>query len=311
MLRIVLRGQAARARGDLHHPPGHPRDGRRRPLRRADPRRHGRQFPQGREDPRGDHRPDGRRRGHGRPRQPRSRATWRPTRAIRRPSAPPPERGRACPVHGRPAPVPSSRIGAGSRTPSTRCPAAARSQVMKIALDPFMHRHLSLEELPSKVAELGYEWIELSPRARLPRMVQGAARLPRPDQGLQEGAAGRQRRHRLAAADVPLGLERRGRAAGGGASLEARHRDRRRTRRRHDELRVRPRPAPRQGVLLLLPHRLDDRGLRGRLVALDGGAGADLREGGHQPPRRAASRGLVRDAPAGASTSSARSTRSA
>ena len=36
---------------------------------------------------------------------------------------------------------------------------------MKIALAPFMHRHLSLEVLPSKVAELGYEWIELSPRA--------------------------------------------------------------------------------------------------------------------------------------------------
>ena len=36
---------------------------------------------------------------------------------------------------------------------------------MKIAIDPFMHRHLSLEELPSKVAELGYEWIEMSPRA--------------------------------------------------------------------------------------------------------------------------------------------------
>jgi myo-inositol catabolism protein IolH len=28
-----------------------------------------------------------------------------------------------------------------------------------------MHRHLSLEALPAKVAELGYEWIELSPRA--------------------------------------------------------------------------------------------------------------------------------------------------
>lgn len=27
---------------------------------------------------------------------------------------------------------------------------------MKIALDPFMHRHLSLEELPSKVAEFGF-----------------------------------------------------------------------------------------------------------------------------------------------------------
>ena len=36
---------------------------------------------------------------------------------------------------------------------------------MRIALDPYMHRRLSLEELPRKAAELGYEWIELSPRA--------------------------------------------------------------------------------------------------------------------------------------------------
>jgi myo-inositol catabolism protein IolH len=35
---------------------------------------------------------------------------------------------------------------------------------MKIALDPFMHRHISLEELPRKVKELGFDWIELSPR---------------------------------------------------------------------------------------------------------------------------------------------------
>ena len=35
---------------------------------------------------------------------------------------------------------------------------------MRIALDPFMHRHLNLEELPRKVRELGYEGIELSPR---------------------------------------------------------------------------------------------------------------------------------------------------
>jgi predicted xylose isomerase-like sugar epimerase len=35
---------------------------------------------------------------------------------------------------------------------------------VKIALDPYMHRHLSLEELPRKVADLGYDWIELSPR---------------------------------------------------------------------------------------------------------------------------------------------------
>ena len=36
---------------------------------------------------------------------------------------------------------------------------------MRIALDSFMHRHLSLEELPRKVRELGYDWIELSPGA--------------------------------------------------------------------------------------------------------------------------------------------------
>jgi sugar phosphate isomerase/epimerase len=36
---------------------------------------------------------------------------------------------------------------------------------MRIALDPFMHRHLPLEQLPDLAARLGYEWIELSPRS--------------------------------------------------------------------------------------------------------------------------------------------------
>jgi myo-inositol catabolism protein IolH len=36
---------------------------------------------------------------------------------------------------------------------------------MKIALDPYMHRHLSLEQLPRLAADLGYEYLELSPRA--------------------------------------------------------------------------------------------------------------------------------------------------
>ncbi|MEY4754921.1 MAG: hypothetical protein RJA44_2596, partial [Pseudomonadota bacterium] len=36
---------------------------------------------------------------------------------------------------------------------------------MKIALDPYMIRHLSLSELPAAVAELGYDQIELSPRS--------------------------------------------------------------------------------------------------------------------------------------------------
>ena len=36
---------------------------------------------------------------------------------------------------------------------------------MKIALDPYMHRHPPLIEIPRLAAELGYEYVELSPRA--------------------------------------------------------------------------------------------------------------------------------------------------
>ncbi|MGQ7244650.1 sugar phosphate isomerase/epimerase family protein [Salinicola sp. V024] len=36
---------------------------------------------------------------------------------------------------------------------------------MKIALDPYMHRHVPLDDLPRLAADLGYEHIELSPRA--------------------------------------------------------------------------------------------------------------------------------------------------
>lgn len=35
---------------------------------------------------------------------------------------------------------------------------------MKLALDPYMFRRVPLLELPDLVAELGYEWIEPSPR---------------------------------------------------------------------------------------------------------------------------------------------------
>jgi myo-inositol catabolism protein IolH len=35
---------------------------------------------------------------------------------------------------------------------------------MRIALDPYMYRNLSLGKMVDKVAELGYEHIELSPR---------------------------------------------------------------------------------------------------------------------------------------------------
>ena len=36
---------------------------------------------------------------------------------------------------------------------------------MKLALDPYMLRTTPLTELPGVVADLGYQWIELSPRA--------------------------------------------------------------------------------------------------------------------------------------------------
>lgn len=35
---------------------------------------------------------------------------------------------------------------------------------MKLALDPYMFRRVPLLEQPALVADLGYEWIELSPR---------------------------------------------------------------------------------------------------------------------------------------------------
>lgn len=53
---------------------------------------------------------------------------------------------------------------------------------MRIALDPYMFRHVPLLELPALVAELGYEWIELSPREdvnpffRHPRIDDGTVR---------------------------------------------------------------------------------------------------------------------------------------
>ena len=39
-----------------------------------------------------------------------------------------------------------------------------RYKKMKIALDPYMYRHLPIPKMVDKVAELGYEYIELSPR---------------------------------------------------------------------------------------------------------------------------------------------------
>ena len=61
-----------------------------------------------------------------------------------------------------------------------RCP-------MKLALDPYMFRHVPLLELPSLVAELGYEWIELSPREDFIAVLQPPSGGRRDGRGVPQG----------------------------------------------------------------------------------------------------------------------------
>ncbi len=84
---------------------------------------------------------------------------------------------------------------------------------MKIALDPYMHRHVPLLELPRFVAELGYEYIELSPRADFLNWWVHPRVYPERIKEFKRGAQGCRRQARDAAADVPLGEPDRGRAA--------------------------------------------------------------------------------------------------
>ena len=158
---------------------------------------------------------------------------------------------------------------------------------MKIALDPFMHRNLSLEALPSKVAELGYEWIELSPRAdflewfKAPRVFPD--RIKSFKKALKDadvGVVSLLPMYRWASNDETerqAAVRHWKRAIEIAVEMEV------------DTLNsgVRPRSASRQGHLLLLPYRFDDRGMRGFLVALNGRIGADIGERGCQPSHRA------------------------
>ena len=61
---------------------------------------------------------------------------------------------------------------------------------MKIALDPYMHRHVPLLDLPRFVAELGYEYIELSPRADFLNWWVRPRVYPERIKRVQEGAQG-------------------------------------------------------------------------------------------------------------------------
>ena len=109
---------------------------------------------------------------------------------------------------------------------------------MKLALDPYMFRSTPLLELPGLVADLGYEWIELSPREDFtPFFLHPRAN----DEVVRKFKAA------LDAAGVgvasppsalPLVGTGRGRAAGGRQVLEARDRAHRGARLPRDELRV-------------------------------------------------------------------------
>jgi myo-inositol catabolism protein IolH len=59
---------------------------------------------------------------------------------------------------------------------------------MKIALDPYMLRGVPLLELPGLVADLGYEYIELSPREDFTPLLPAPPGRRRRSQGVQEGA---------------------------------------------------------------------------------------------------------------------------
>ena len=117
---------------------------------------------------------------------------------------------------------------------------------MKIALDPYMFRHVPLLELPALVAELGYEYIELSPRPDFIPFFRAPAGGPSDGSRRSARARRRGRGDRDRAAALPLGGPGRGGAPERGPLLEARDRDHGRARRGHDEHRVQrpPRAAP-------------------------------------------------------------------
>src|SRR3954451_22679477 len=157
---------------------------------------------------------------------------------------------------------------------------------MKVALDPYMFRTTPLTELPGLVADLGYEYIELSPRDDFtPFFLHARAnddvvrRFPRPRDGrrrrvLQGRARRGGRNDRHAPAALPLVRTGRGRAAGGGPLLEARDRA-------HGGARLRRHQLPDQR-----PPRGGER--EGEpVLALDGGAAAGLRARGRAAAARA------------------------
>ena len=150
--------------------------------------------------------PSGRppRRGTAPPAPPRSSAPPPPPR-VRLPQANAQPTGRVTPQE------PSPNTSAGNRMISARV-----RTTMKIALDPYMHRHVSLLELPRFVAGLGYEHIELSPRADFLDWWVHPRAYPERIREFKKALSGTWRQARLAAADVSLGEPGRGPAQGGG-----------------------------------------------------------------------------------------------
>ena len=222
----------------------------------------------------------------------------RSARPASRPSGPAPRCRSAC-SPGRVADAVEELTG-GIRLPISRRPDHASGsrerlrawtggrQPMKLALDPQMFFSTSsVFELPDIVAGLGYDWMELSPKADFIPFF----KYPRVDDaGVQEAEEDRLRRrrgHRLGAPGAALVGAGRGPAAGGGPVLEAADPDHRRSRRRGDQHRVQ-RSTGGAG----------DRG--GPVPEVDGRAVADPRVRGPAVDHRAASGRLHRGRPGGA-----------
>ena len=167
---------------------------------------------------------------------------------------------------------------------------------MKIALDPYMHRHLSLEELPRKAAELGYEWIELSPRDDFldwwvaPRVY--PERIASFKKALKDHGVKIASLLPMYRWSSPHEDERQS----GDDLLEEGDPDRRRDGRRHDEFASSAAaPRPIAAILPIAAAACYRRIERSRVVALDGGTCPGLEKEGVQLNIEPHPGGLVRD----------------
>ena len=119
-----------------------------------------------------------------------------------------------------------------------------RSLAMKVALDPTpFHRDYSLLELPQVVADLGYEYLQLTTARRHDPVLQSPESRRRARRRVPEGLRECGSRHRVGAPGPSVVRPGRGRSRSSSALLEAGHPDHGRSRcQRHEHRILRPPP---------------------------------------------------------------------